>query len=224
MRLDEGEAGGDTIIVRLQNKWFWVIPLSAEKVSVGCVMGQAEFVQNRESPAEVFARLCQSSQPLRDRMANAKLLGTLQTTSDFSYYNRRYVGQRLLRVGDAAGFMDPIFSAGVYLAMYSGKLAAQAVLQSLDAGDDGERRLMAYERRVRSAMQSYWQMVEHFYTTPFMELFFAPREKFKLASAVNAMLAGELEGPWTLRWRMRLFFWFVKVQGRWPFVPKISFD
>lgn len=224
VRLDEGEAGRDTIIVRLQNKWFWVIPLSAEKVSVGCVMDQAEFVRNRESPAEVFARLCQSSQPLRDRMANAKLLGTLQTTSDFSYYNRRYVGQRLLRVGDAAGFMDPIFSAGVYLAMYSGKLAAQAVLQSLDAGDDGERRLIAYERRVRSAMQSYWQMVEHFYTTPFMELFFAPREKFKLASAVNAMLAGELEGPWTLRWRMRLFFWFVKVQGRWPFVPKISFD
>ena len=224
VRLDEGEAGGDTIIVRLQNKWFWLIPLSAEKVSVGCVMDQAEFVQNHESPADVFTRLRQSSQPLRDRMANAKLLGTLHTTSDFSYYNRRYVGQRLLRVGDAAGFMDPIFSAGVYLAMYSGKLAAQAVLQSLEAGDDGERRLMDYEKRVRSAMQSYWQMVEHFYTTPFMELFFAPREKFKLASAVNAMLAGELEGPWTLRWRMRLFFWFVKVQGRWPFVPKISFD
>ena len=52
----------------------------------------------------------------------------MRTTSDFSYYNRRLVGERLLRVGDAAGFMDPIFSAGVFLAMWSGKLAAEAVV------------------------------------------------------------------------------------------------
>jgi len=224
VRLDEGEAAGDTVIVRLKNKWFWVIPLSVEKVSVGCVMDQAEFVESRETPTDIFTRLWQSSPPLRERLGNARLLGAIQTTSDFSYYNRRFVGPRLLRVGDAAGFMDPIFSAGVYLAMYSGKLAAQTVLTSLAAGDDGGRRLAAYEKRVRFAVQFYWKMVEHFYTTPFIELFFAPKENFKLASAVNAALAGELEGPWTLRWRMRFFFWLVKLQGRRPFVPRISFD
>src|SRR5207247_902299 len=100
--------------------------------------------------------------------------------SDFSYYNRRLIGPRLLRVGDAAGFMDPIFSAGVYLAMYSGKLAAQAVLESLAAGDDGRRRLKVYERRTFRAMQFYWEMVEAFYTRPFMELFLEPRPKFNL--------------------------------------------
>jgi hypothetical protein len=65
--------------------------------------------------------------------------------------------------------------------------------------------------------------VEHFYTTPFLEVFFSPRENFQLASAVNAALAGELEGGWKLSWRMRLFFLLVRVQKQLPFVPQISF-
>ena len=157
-------------------------------------------------------------------MKEARLVNAIQTTSDFSYYNRRLVGPRLLRVGDAAGFMDPIFSAGVYLAMVSGKLAAQTVGESVAAGDDGEQRLRGYERRVHRAMQLYWEMVEGFYTRSFIEVFFEPRDKFNLPSAVTALLAGELEGGWRIRWRMRLFFWIVRIHDRWPMLPKISFE
>ncbi|MBI3850848.1 MAG: tryptophan 7-halogenase [Verrucomicrobia bacterium] len=224
VKLDEGEAAGDTVIVRLGNKWFWIIPLSAEKISVGCVMDQEEFAQAKQPPTEIFNRIVQSSPVLRERMRDARLLGALQTTGDFSYYNRRLIGPRLLRIGDAAGFMDPIFSAGVYLAMYSGKLAAQTVQQSLAAGDDGGRRLRAYEKRVFRSMSFYWEMVEGFYTTPFMEIFMEPREKFHLPGAITAVLAGELEGGWAMVWRRRLFFWLVKLQRRWPLVPRISFD
>jgi FADH2-dependent halogenase len=157
-------------------------------------------------------------------MERAQLLGAIQTTSDFSYYNRRLVGPRLLRVGDAAGFMDPIFSAGVYLACYSGKLAARMVLESLAAHDDGAARFRHYEKKVFRAMRFDWRMVELFYTTAFMEIFLEPREKFQLPAAVNAVLAGELEGGWALRWRMRLFFWIIKLQSRWPLVPRISWE
>jgi len=65
--------------------------------------------------------------------------------------------------------------------------------------------------------------VESYYTTPFMELFLQPRHKLHLPSAVTAVLAGELEGGWKVRWRMKLFFWLVKLQSRWPLVPRISF-
>jgi FADH2-dependent halogenase len=224
VKRDEGNPGGDTIIVRLINKWFWLIPISREKISVGCVMDQGEFARLKQTPAEIFEQLWRSSPAMVERMRDSRLVGVIHTTSDFSYHNRRFTGPRLLRVGDAAGFMDPIFSAGVFLAMFSGKLAAEAVTQSLDANDDGERRFRAYEKRVKTAMQFYWEMVENFYTTPFMEIFLEPREKFNLASAVNAVLAGELEGGWAMRWRMRMFFWIVKCQARWPLVPRISFD
>lgn len=224
VKLDEGDRGGDTVIVRLDNKWFWIIPISKEKVSVGCVMDAEEFARLKLPPAEIFDQIWQSSPVMRERMSGARLVGVIQATSDFSYRNRRLVGSRLLRVGDAAGFMDPIFSSGVFLAMFSGKLAAEVVRDSLNAKNDGKRLMKAYEKRVYAAMQFYWEMVESFYTTPFMEVFLEPREKFDLPAVVNALLAGELEGGWKMRWRLRLFFLIVKLQSRWPLVPRISFS
>jgi flavin-dependent dehydrogenase len=120
--------------------------------------------------------------------------------------------------------MDPIFSAGVYLAMHSGKIAAQAMLDSLAAGDDGERRFRAYEQRVFRVLRMNWEMIEAFYTKSFMELFLQPRAKFGLPDAVTAMLAGELDGGWGMAWRRRLFFWLIRLQTRWPLVPRISFQ
>ncbi len=223
VQLDEGTEANDTVIVRLDNKWFWIIPVAARKVSVGCVMEQRELASTAETPAQVFERIWQSSRAMRTRMQNARLLNTIQTTSDFSYFNRRLVGPRLLRAGDAAGFMDPIFSAGVFLAMYSGRLAAEFVIESLAKGNDGSRQLARYERKVFRAMKLYWRMVEGFYAQPFLELFMEPRPKFNLPDAVTAILAGETEGGWPMKWRRHLFFLLTKIQGRWPLVPGISF-
>jgi hypothetical protein len=131
----------------------------------------------------------------------------------------------LLRVGDAAGFMDPIFSAGVFLAMWSGKLASETVVESIKRGTTGGRGFARYEKRVRRGLTFYWRVVENYYTTPFMELFLQPprHPMLDVPSAVIATLAGEVEGSWSMRWRMELFFWLVKIQSYWPLVPHISF-
>jgi flavin-dependent dehydrogenase len=221
--LDDGPPAGDTVIVRLADKWFWIIPISQTKTSVGCVMDHEEFTRAKQPPLELFNAIWQSSEEMRCRMKNARLMNTIQTTGDFSYHNRRLVGPRLLRVGDAAGFMDPIFSSGVYVAMYSGRMAAQCIIDSLAAGDNGVRRLRAYEKRVFRAMEIYWELIEGFYTSPFMELFLEPRARLNLPDAIVAFLAGELEGGWKLDWRRRVFFWLTRLQARWPLVPKLSF-
>ncbi len=220
---DEGERHTDIIIVRLPNKWFWIIPISAEKTSVGLVIDKDEFAREPGTLPEIFQRWVDSNPTIERRMKDAQLINELRTTSDFSYYNRRLVGQRLLRVGDAAGFMDPIFSAGVFLAMWSGKLAAEVVREALANGEPGGRRFAIYDRRVGKGLRFYWRMVENFYTTPFMELFLTPREHYNLFSAVIGALAGEVEGNWALRWRLQYFFLLVKIQARWPLVPRISF-
>src|SRR5205085_8593480 len=120
--------------------------------------------------------------------------------------------------------MDPIFSAGVYLAMYSGGKAARLVCEALQAGNDGGRLLERYERDVNRSMRLYWDMVEGYYTKPFIDLFMQPREKFNLPSAITALLAGELEGGWKVHWRMKLFFLLVKLQARWSLLKPVSFD
>lgn len=224
VKVDAGERGGDTVIVRLARQWFWLIPLAADKVSVGLVMDQEDFARSRSPADKVFWRLVHASPPLRERLAQARLVSELLVTSDFSYHNRRFVGPRLARVGDAAGFLDPIFSSGVYLAMCSARLAARAVDESLRAGDDGTARLRGYERWMRRAMKPYWRMIHHFYTTPFMEVFLEPRSRWQVVDAVNAVLAGELDGGWALRWRLALFFGIVRLQRFWPVQPRISFQ
>jgi FADH2-dependent halogenase len=221
--LDEGDAAGDTVITRLENKWFWIIPVAPGKTSVGLVLDRDEFVQGGSNSTELFQRWLDSSPIMVARMKNAEPVAPLQTTSDFSYYNRRLVGQRTLRIGDAAGFMDPIFSAGVYLAMWSGKLASEVILKSLAKQDDGAQRFLKFEKRVKAGMEFYWQMVEQYYTKPFMELFLQPRNHANLPDAVNAVLAGELEGGWNLRWRLKYFFLLVKWHARRPLVPRLSF-
>jgi len=170
-------------------------------------MDQEEFAQAKQSPAEAFERIWRGSAAMRARMEKAKQVNTIQTTGDFSYYNRR----------------GPIFSAGVYLAMYSGKLASQLVIDSLRQDDDGAQRMKRYEKQVFRAMQFYWEMVEGYYTKEFMELFMQPRPKWELPSAIVAILAGELEGGWRIEWRRKLFFLLIRLQARWPLVPRISF-
>ena len=221
--VDAGEAGGDTVIVRLENKWFWFIPLAPDKVSVGCVMDRDEFSSAGGSAENIFNTMVQSSLPVSERMRNARALSAVQAAGDFSYHNRRLVGPRLLRVGDAAGFMDPIFSAGVYLAMYSGRLAAEAVIASIDCADSGARRFAAYEIQVRRSMRLYLELVENFYTAPFVEVLLEPKDKWDLPSAVNAVLAGEVAGGWRVWWRLRVFFLIVKLQKRWPLVQRLAY-
>jgi FADH2-dependent halogenase len=216
---DSGPTAGDTIIVRRSDRWFWLIPISPEKTSVGCILDQAAYSADGRSPAEIFESSWRGSRAMINRMQDAKLLGAIQTTNDFSYRNRRFVDERLVRVGDATGFLDPIFSSGVYLAMHTGQLAAQTILPALEARHNGRSQLAAYERSVHATLRPYWRMVESYYTQPFMDLLFAPREKFKLASAVNAILAGEIAGGWPLRWRLELFFAMVRIQGKRPFLP-----
>ncbi len=223
VKMDDGPKAGDILIVRLEDKWFWLIPLSPKKVSVGLVMDQEAFAGAKQAPADLFTQAWQSSSEMRGRMQNSKPVSPLHVTSDFSYRNRRLIGHRLLRVGDAAGFLDPVFSSGVYIAMYSARLASRALLASLAAGDDGHRRFKSYEKKIFGAMDLYWEMIEGFYTRPFMELFMEPRRKFQLPDAIVAILAGELDGGWKLDLRRRLFFWLVKIHARRPLVPGISF-
>ncbi len=220
---DVGEAGGDTVIVRDADRWFWLIPISDTRTSVGLVLDRETFTAEGGEAAGVFESSVRRSVVMQARLHGAHRPGPLQVTSDFSYFNRRLTGPRLARVGDAAGFMDPIFSAGVYLAMWSGQLAAGALNAALTADNDGRGPLAAYEKRMARAMRVYWRLVEHYYTTPFMELFLEPRHRLGLPAAVLAVLAGDLEPAWPVRWRLELFYLLVHLQRSRPLVPRLDF-
>ena len=86
VKLDEGEGRGDTVIVRLENRWFWVIPISDERTSVGLVIDRQDLEREGRDPAAAFWNAVQSSAVMGERLANAAALAELKVIADFSFF------------------------------------------------------------------------------------------------------------------------------------------
>jgi len=219
IRLPAGSERGDIVIYRLDEAWFWFIPLGDDRVSLGLVVARTQ-VKER-SPKELFEEAIALSPALASRLEKRVSLTPLHSVSDYSYTNKKFVGERLIRAGDAAGFLDPIFSSGVYLAMVSGKMAATALADALPQDRPLTRSMLSYEKTLRETMRVYSSLIEGFYTRPFMELLMQPQDILQLPAAINAILAGRLDQPWRIRWRMRVFHMLVRMQHTIPVVPRI---
>ncbi|MEM7385266.1 MAG: NAD(P)/FAD-dependent oxidoreductase [Verrucomicrobiota bacterium] len=222
--LPEGRKQGDIIIVRLEEAWFWMIPLAADRVSVGLVVDQGRFREAKENPEAFFRRVVSEGSLVSERMAKAEVIGKWHTVTDFSYRNKRFVSDRLIRVGDAAAFLDPIFSSGVYMAMVSGKTAAGAVDEALAKGKSMVPAMVRYEKNLQRGMALYWDLIEKFYTKPFIEMLVQPEPYFRMPCALNSVLAGRLDLPLAVRLRLKLFFTLVWLQQRFPIVPRLRFS
>src|SRR5947209_7686874 len=128
----EGIDGTLTVLLRAIDRWFWLIPLTAERTSVGVVLDSETFRKSKLK-TEDFLEEALAGQPIiAKRMANARRVSQVYVEADFSYRSAQLHGDRWLLAGDAAGFIDPIFSSGVFLAVFSGELAADALDEVLD--------------------------------------------------------------------------------------------
>ncbi len=183
----EGIDGTLTVLIRAIDRWFWLIPLSAERTSVGVVLDSEAF-RNSKLRAEDFLEQALSEQPIiAKRMTDARRVSQVYVEADFSYRSERLHGDRWLLAGDAAGFIDPIFSSGVFLAVFSGELCADVLNEVLDHPRKARRLFAGYERAVNRAMDIYLRFVNAWYTKEFIEVFLAPRNILGLAPAVNAV-------------------------------------
>jgi flavin-dependent dehydrogenase len=123
--------------------------------------------------------------------------------------------------GDAAGFIDPIFSTGVYLAILSGEQCADAIHAILDNPRKQPALFRAYEHNLRRLMGKYLRFVEAWYRPEFIEVFTNPVERLNLVGAVNAALAGNMSDSFAMWWRMELFYLILFLQRHIPLVPRL---
>ncbi len=220
----EGIDGTLTVLIRAIDRWFWLIPLTAERTSVGVVLDSETFRKSKLS-AEEFLDQALAEQPIiAKRMTNARRVSQVYVEADFSYRSAKLHGDRWLLAGDAAGFIDPIFSSGVFLAVFSGELAADALNEVLDHPHKAKRLFPQYERAVNRAMDVYLRFVNAWYTREFIEVFLAPRDVLGLSlpPAVNAVLGGNVGNSFAIRWRMWVFYFLVWLQRRYPIAPRLT--
>jgi flavin-dependent dehydrogenase len=218
----EGIDGTLTVLVRAIDRWFWLIPLTAERNSVGVVLDSETFRRSKLSAEEFLDRALAEQPTIAKRMTNARRVSQVYVEADFSYRSARLHGDRWLLAGDAAGFIDPIFSSGVFLAVFSGELAADALNEVLDHPHKGQRLFPRYERAVNRAMDVYLRFVNAWYTKEFIEVFLAPRSVLGIAPAINAVLGGNVGNSFPIRWRMWVFYFLVWLQRHHPIAPRLT--
>ncbi len=210
-------------MVRGLDRWFWMIPLTPTRMSIGVVMDTATFRAMKLSPQEALEK-CMGEQPLIvERMKKAERVAPVYSAGDYSYRNVQLVGDRWLLVGDAAGFIDPVFSSGVFLAIMSAEEAADTLEQVLRDESLKPGLFKKYARRVNAVMDTYLEFVTSWYSgKEFMEVFLNPTNMLQIAPAVNAVLAGNEGASFAIKWRMWLFYFFVRAQRFLALSPRLS--
>ena len=220
----EGIDGTLIRMVRGLDRWFWMIPLTQTRMSVGVVMDGTSFRAMKLSPEAALAR-CIGEQPMvLERMSRAERVSPVYSAGDYSYRNTKFFGDRWLLAGDAAGFIDPVFSSGVFLAVVSGEKAADALNEVLRNETHRRRVFKNYSRYVNRIMDIYLTIVNSWYrrSKEFIEVFLNPTDTMQIAAAVNAVLAGNDGKSFQIKWRMWLFYFFVNAQRFLPLSPRLS--
>jgi FADH2-dependent halogenase len=219
----EGIDGTLTALIRGIDRWFWIIPLTPERTSIGVVLDSEVFRKSKLSAEDFFEQALAEQPIIAKRMTpNGRRASKVYVATDFSYRSTKLFGDRWLLTGDAAGFIDPIFSSGVFLAVFSGEQCADALNEVLDNPRKAKGLFKRYERAVNRAMDIYLRFVNAWYTKEFIEVFLAPRDVFDLPPAVNAVLGGNIGNSFAIRWRMWVFYFLVWLQKRYPIVPRLT--
>ncbi|MBA3882505.1 MAG: tryptophan 7-halogenase [Chthoniobacterales bacterium] len=217
---EQGRDGTLTRMVRAIDRWFWVIPLTENRTSIGVVLDAATYKNAKLSPEEFLDQAIAEQPLLTRRVAAAERVTPVSVAADFSYRNSRIVGDRWMLAGDSAGFIDPVFSSGVFLAVLAGEQAADALHIVLDDPSKRRRLFAHYSRSINRAMDVYLRFVDAWYSKEFIEVFLHPQDRFQIPQAVNAVLGGNVGTSFAIRWRMSVFYFIVWLQKYVPLCPR----
>ncbi|MEO0796843.1 MAG: NAD(P)/FAD-dependent oxidoreductase [Verrucomicrobiota bacterium] len=215
-----GSQAGNIIIVRVAHGWFWSIPLDEERTSVGLVTTRNEF---RDRPEAVFRDAVENNPFMRGWMKNAEAIDDFRCEVDYSYYREQSAGKNWMLLGDAAGFIDPVFSSGVYLALESASVASELLTGSAQArGSLSLKEQRQYHEQMQSHLNNMLELVTLFYDDRAFAVFMKPKNVFQLFAAVNSVIAGHTENDRAVRWRFALFRAICRLNRRVNLVPSVS--
>ena len=217
-----GDEEGHPAIAMCEEGWFWIIHIDAERTSVGMVL-DAETAKHTGVPADRMLAWGVARCPLvRGRMGGATGPDRNEVIANFSYRCRPYAGEGYYLVGDAAAFIDPIFSTGVFVATVGALKAAEQVAAVLAGKLTPARARGQYVDYLEGGTKVFFRLIRQYYDHSFRELFLNGEGPHQMRGAVLAALAGHVfpRPIWAIRWRLALFNFFVAL-NRWkPLVPR----
>lgn len=193
---DPGKNGGATLVLSTKQNdgWFWYIPLPNDVTSIGIVGDLARLSNKLSTPEKTLDEEIANCLGLQPRMTNAKRVSEVHVISDYSYRSTRCAGDGWVLVGDAFGFLDPMYSSGVFLALKSGEMAADAINEALANSSPDAVTLSKWGDLLTDGMQTIRKLVYAFYTPGFSFGKFVRAFPDKVHD-VTAVLVGDVFRP-----------------------------
>ena len=187
---DPGLDEGATTVAYVPRKgWFWYIPLHSNTVSVGVVGEPSYLYRDTRDPEAIFRREADACAWIKERITAGKQVQPVRVTGEYSYHSKQIAGDGFCLVGDAFAFLDPLFSTGVFLALKSGEMAADAIHAGLATGRVDAAHFNDYLASQRRAVNSFRQLVRAFY-----DLSFSFREFLQVYPHLNSLIVDTLVG------------------------------
>ncbi len=198
---DEGiDAGATTVAFVPEKGWFWYIPQHDDMVSVG-VVAEWKYLGRGglKDPGEVFRREIGQNRWIEEHLAPGRQVGEYMATSEYTFRSE-YCGRKgLLLAGDAFGFLDPVFSSGLMLALKGGVLAGESVDRALAEGDLSPSRFSDYSQVMRQGIENMRKLVYAFYDPRFSFRELTDRHP-DLAGPVTDCLSGDVNKDYSRLW------------------------
>src|SRR4026209_2628175 len=163
--------GGATLVLRTEpgsGGWFWYIPLEDDVTSIGVVADPEYLLKGRgQDLAKIFQEEIDKCEPCRKRVAEGTRDDKIYSILDYSYRSKHNAGNGFIIIGDAYGFLDPIYSSGVLLALKMAELAADAIHDAFNHDDFSAARLGQYQAKLDRGIESMRKLVYAFYNDGF---------------------------------------------------------
>jgi flavin-dependent dehydrogenase len=209
---DVGEREGDIQIVvsgeGAERGWFWLIPFADGRTSVGAVVSSAWVQAHRGdggSPEALFDAAVREAPTVARMLEGTERGFAPRATADFSFRVQQLCGDGWVAIGDAGGFLDPLFSTGAHLALHGGLRAAEVIDRALHSGDTSAAAFAAWEREMRSGASLFLGAVQAFYSADLVDYLFAEPQHPFLRRAITSMLSGDVfdDARWAREMRAR---------------------
>jgi len=181
----------------ITNSWIWQIPITEDITSIGVVTQKKHFAKSRESREQFFWECVGTRPELYDALKRARQLRPFKDEGDYSYAMKQLAGERLVLIGDAARFVDPIFSTGVSIALNSARFASRDVLGALESGNFGREAFSTFETTMRRGTKNWYNFISVYYRLNVLFTAFVndPRHRLDVLKLLQGDVYDEEEPP-----------------------------
>lgn len=191
---DEGLDEGATTVAYVDGRgWFWNIPLRNNIVSSGIVAERDYLYRDSRDPREIYEREIEENSWIKEHLGEGEQFGEYWVTGEYSYRGEHCASDGLVMAGDAFAFLDPVFSSGVFLALKSGEMVADAIGDALEQGDVSVEQFSSYGEKLCQMIEVMRKIVYAFYDEDFSFGELIKRNE-QIRPMLTDCLIGDLDG------------------------------